>query len=285
MPLNPATSRTGIFLAGFMFVSQTACSESAAPSADAGASDAATEACSARRVMEATGHVESEDGEPISGAVVQPCVTREDGTWLCLNPVETAANGAFEALFDGPNACLQKLAMRVLDTNENASRATAYCLVDLAEGPSIDLGRVSLPSVAAPSSVDGRTARYASGVELEVGERDGDPAELLTAVVARDEGCGLDAPEVLAAVAFGPEGILRETTVRAIPVASVPDGTTVTVSILGGLATYLADGTLLTSGALAPIGEGTVTGGRLTLDLSLPYANWLVVTAQSTPRL
>lgn len=282
MPLNPATLRTGAFFAAFVFVSQTACSESAANGPDAATSDAETEACSARRIAEATGHVESGDGEPISGAIVQPCVTREDGTWLCLNPVESAANGTFEAAFDGPNACLQKLAMRVLDTNEGARRATAYCLVDLAEGPSIDLGRVSLPSLAPPSSIDGRTARYASGVELEVGERDGNPADRLTALVARDEGCGLDSSGVVAAVAFGPEGILRDTAVRAIPVPPVPDGTTLTVSILGGLATYLSDGTLLTSGALAPIGEGTVAGGVLTLDLSLPYASWLVVTDETT---
>lgn len=256
------------------------CTGADAPTLDADAGvDASQIGCAAHAVTSVSGSIVEANNDTLGGARVQPCIIRGDGVWLCLAPTDSDETGHFERGFDGDNACMQKLAIRITGpVVEGIRYSTAYCQASLADNPAVGIGTAHLVRVSAPSNVTGTTAHYASGLELEIGAEDGEPSELLSSFDGASIGCGNIGTDALAIVSFAPEGILRDTRIKRVPLPSdVADGAMVGIYVLGGLATYRADGTRVDEGELDLVGMGAASGGELIVDLPLLYASTLVL--------
>lgn len=237
--------------------------------------------CAAIYSPDIRGRIVNEDGSALAEAGVQPCVVRSDEAWLCLAPTRTDTDGQFTRTLENENACLQRLALRISGPNDGTTRGVVYCAPELSASSTVVLaGEIQVPVLSPTSSVDARIATFASGLALEVGEEDGEPADFTSAQVAPADTCFANAPEYLATFAFAPELRLRDSRLRRIPLPGVADGTRVDVLLLGGLATRLPDDSLLDEGTLAPIGEGVVMGGMLETEIELVYASWIAVRLQ-----
>lgn len=236
--------------------------------------------CTAIYSPDIRGRILNEDGTALAEAGVQPCIVRSDDVWLCLAPTRTLQDGTFLRTLENENACLSRLALRISGPNDGITRAVLYCAPGLSETSTlVEAGDMEMPVLALPSNVDGRTVSFASGLVVELGDGDGDPATFASAEVAPTATCFGDDDRILTTFAFGPELRLRSSRILHVPLPGVADGTHVQVLLLGGLATRLADDSVLDEGTLAPIGDGIVMNGALDTDVPLLYSSWIAVRA------
>ncbi|WP_373047739.1 hypothetical protein [Vulgatibacter sp.] len=240
------------------------------------------------------GWVAAPGGEPIEGAKAQLCVYASSGTYVCLQPSETGADGVYTIDVPDELQCFENIARRVLKSK--IPRATSYCEVDKGVDPVAMLRDPTVlpfltPVEDLPPLGDEETARdvvFDDGLVMEVTPSlyySGvlDPYEKFAARRIPREAVGLcgEANTFDGLYAFYPEGsISAPGYALEIPNATdLPAGSTVELFVLGGLECHLLDGTKVPEAVWAKFGEGTVSTDGATIETApgagMPCMTWL----------
>lgn len=247
--------------------------------------------CSAAWIAALTARVVDEDGRPIAGARVSPCIRTGDGIGTCLLPIESDANGWALWEVDASLRCLERVAVRVMAPT--AGHAASYQSIPMTPTDAVLAldEEIVVVRTSAPTSSDAlgdpaapHTVRFAREVELSVrpdavGDAD-DFTRLGLAAFA-----GADAPSFMQQAgepdlvfAFSPDADLLEPATVSLPTpGGARDGTRFDVLVLGGVYTALADGTLVEEGAMHPFTDVVAEGGRLVVR-GVPRLGWLAFT-------
>jgi hypothetical protein len=250
-----------------------------------------TRACPAQWVVGVSGRIVDERGAGIPTAKAQLCARLSPGgSLVCLTPNGVSSNGDFAIAVPDTARCMTSVTMRLIDFG--APRGTTYCeleltpvngLIELAQ-PFVlydTMPPASLPPIANPT--ESRVVVLADGVELDVV-----PEELTAEIYQQIAGARVEmgpacmlaaAPAFRALYAFSPEPALfnGRMGLRLPNTEALAPGATVSLYVIGGLATTLPDGTEVWEGEWEEFGTGTVDGdgAMITSDTPLTTLTWI----------
>lgn len=247
-------------------------------------------------VTEIRGWVVDDQGAPVPAAKAQACINlAPDGTLLCLQPGDTAADGSYTIFVNAEARCMEKVSMRVL--KPGTGRVTAYdtASFDTVSQAVLQLNEPTVLYQAVPGDapaegdpLEARTISFYDGLEIDLvpdrffasygdlGVRRLD-AEASPGLYFLE---GLEAPMGL--YGFVPEGDVEGEPfpVRIPNDNALAPGAVVDLYVLGGLSCTLADGTHVPEGEWMQYGEGTVDAEGAFIvsapaDGGLPCLNWM----------
>lgn len=248
---------------------------------------------SSRWVVAVRGRVVDEDGAPIEGALVQPCLLL-GGTdrRVCLRPSASDAEGVLTAILPEESRCVDEVALRMLVPE--SARATGYCAVPeagedgvLVPDRALVLVGTSAPRARPPVGDEGAMREVSfEGVTLTTSPRvvgtdryDTMGARVLSGALATATCLGDGTPMDLL-VAFTPEVAVEDRAglPASIEARGFSPGERVELFVLGGLATMLASGELVpeaewhrfATATVSPDGTITTSSGE-----GVPHLGWL----------
>lgn len=251
-------------------------------------------------VNEVNGKVLDEHGAAVEGAKAQSCIFAPgEGNAVCLQPVDTGADGTFSTTLPDSTTCAADITLRVLRLGPAgpAKSSVGYCVFDVSEleGGVLDLAAnpVLLHETFEPDSleqVDAELwrAEWDAGLMIDVnpaiwfnGALGIDP--IAARWVEIDDPSAFCMPEALANVsgawAISPEGDVNGGTFAATiqDKEGLADGTAVTLYTMGGIGTTFVNGDHIPEGKWEAFGTSTVQGGEISVsgDDGLPTLGWI----------
>jgi hypothetical protein len=245
--------------------------------------------CAATWAVFFEGFVVDEQGRPVQGAKAQMCVRNPADRLLCLNPVDTEADGFFSIIVPENARCVAEATMRSLKPGADVS--TFYCHVEAEDAVVLlDSPAVLFPTqrpAALPPEGDinqERTVTFSDGLELDVTPFDffGTYGDLAAARIDPAELCFLEGQDTPRGVyAFSPEGDIdgEGFPVRIPNSDGLAPGTAVDLFVLGGLSCTLANGQSVAESEWAKFGTARVSGdGAMIVSdpgVGVPCLGWL----------
>lgn len=247
----------------------------------------------------ASGQVIDGSGASVQGAVALVCLWSPEDRAVCLQPSMTNASGVFNRDIPPSNACVDRAAVRLLNTADLTWTQLA-CPYAVGEGGDVVLSEparlVSVGEVAERDELGDPASPHritsAAGTQLIVTPNPGDLIMYdggyedlrLMDWDAQTHGwpCFInpsDPPDGL--VALVPELQIKTRGTVHIAFANTTElaaGTTVTLYGMGGAGTYTWDGHIVEEGEWEPIGQATVTedGTKIrSIGDGLPFYTWV----------